>query len=79
MNLKNCKREINKKNLLAKNSNNQVESRSDVYGNIFCTSMKKEANLSNLHHHEEKDTTKLFYINIHVKKTNIDALFDSGL
>jgi hypothetical protein len=35
-------------------------------------------NLSILHHQEEKEMTKLFHIKIQVKKTNIDALFDSG-
>jgi hypothetical protein len=34
--------------------------------------------MSSLHHQEEKDMTKLFHINIQVKKTKIDALFDYG-
>jgi hypothetical protein len=34
-------------------------------------------NLVSLYHQQEKDMTKLFHIKIHVKKTNIDALFDS--
>jgi hypothetical protein len=59
-------------------SSNQVESSSDVDENIFCTSMQKEVNLSILHHQEEKEMTKLFHIKIQVKKTKIDALFDSG-
>jgi hypothetical protein len=51
---------------------------SDVDENIVCTSVQKEVNLSILHHQEEKEMTKLFHINIQVKKTKIDALFDSG-
>jgi len=35
-------------------------------------------NLSNLHHREEKEMTKLFHIKIQVKETKIDALFDFG-
>jgi hypothetical protein len=35
-------------------------------------------NLSILHHHEDKDMTKLFHIKIQVKKTKIDALFNSS-
>jgi hypothetical protein len=46
--------------------------------NIFNTSMQKEVNLSSLHHHEEKEMTKLFHIKIHVKKTKIDVLFNFG-
>jgi hypothetical protein len=67
-----------KKNLLATDSSNQVESSSDVDENIVCTYVQKEVNLSSLHHQEEKEMTKLFHIKIHVKKTKIDALFDSG-
>ena len=33
--------------------------------------------MSSLHHQEEKEMTKLFHIKIQVKKTKIDALFDS--
>jgi hypothetical protein len=39
--------------------------------------VQKEVDLSSLHHHEEKDTTKLFHIKSNVKKTNIDSPFDS--
>jgi hypothetical protein len=46
--------------------------------NIVYTSVQKEVNLSSLHHQEEKEMTKLFHIKIQVKKTKIDALFDSG-
>jgi hypothetical protein len=35
-------------------------------------------NLSILHHQEEKEMTEIFHINIQVKTTKIDALFDSG-
>jgi hypothetical protein len=35
-------------------------------------------NLGSLHHEEEKEMTKLFHIKIRVKKTKIDALFDSS-
>jgi hypothetical protein len=44
--------------------------------NIFYTYVNKEVNLSILHHQEE-EMTKLFHINIQVKKTKIDAMFDS--
>jgi hypothetical protein len=50
MNLKNRKKNEKKKNLLATDSRNHVESSSDVDENIVCTSMKKEVNLSSLHH-----------------------------
>ena len=39
--------------------------------------MQKEVNLSSLYHKEE-EMEKLFHINIHAKKTKVDALFDSG-
>jgi hypothetical protein len=44
---------------------------------IVCTSMLKEVNLSSLHHQEENEMTKVFHINIWVKKAKIDALFES--
>jgi hypothetical protein len=78
LNPKNRKKEGKKKNLLAKDSSNQVESSSDVDGNIVCTSMQKEVNLSNLHHQEEKEMNKLFHIKIQVKKTKIDVMLDSS-
>jgi hypothetical protein len=40
--------------------------------------MKKEVNLTSLHHHEEKEMNKLFHIKIQVKKTKKNALFDSS-
>jgi hypothetical protein len=39
-----------KKNLIAKDSSNHVESRSDVDDNIVCTHVQKDVNLSSLHH-----------------------------
>jgi hypothetical protein len=51
---------------------------SDVYGNIVFTLVQKEVNLSSLHHHEEKEMTKLFHIKILVKKTKMDTMFDSS-
>jgi hypothetical protein len=45
--------------------------------NIVCTSMQKKVNLSILDHQEEKEMTKILHIKIQVKKTKIDALFDS--
>ena len=57
---------------------NQIESSFDVDEKIVYTSMQKEVKLSSLHHKEEKEMTKLFHINIQVKKTKIDAMFDSG-
>jgi hypothetical protein len=78
LNPKNCKKEGKKKNLLTKDSNNQIEIILDVDDNILCTSVQKEVNLSILHHHEEKYMTKLFHIKIQVKNTKIYALFNSG-
>jgi hypothetical protein len=75
---KNHKKDAKKKNLLAMDSSNQVERNSDVDENIFYTSVQKEVNLSSLHHQEEKEMTKLFHIKIQVKKTKIDAMFNSG-
>jgi hypothetical protein len=44
---------------------------------IVCTFMQdQEVNLSILHHKEEKEMKKLFYINIQIKNTKVDALFD---
>ena len=59
-------------------SRNQVERNSDVDDNIVHISVQKEVNLSSLQQQEEKEMTKLFHIKIKLKKTNIDALFDSG-
>jgi hypothetical protein len=78
LNLKNHKKEVKKNNILAIDSSNRVESSSEVDDNIVYTTMQKEVNLSSLHHYEEKEMTKLFHIRIQVKKTNIDAMFDSG-
>jgi len=61
---KNYKNGIKKKNLLAIGSSNPVESSSDVDENILCTSMQKEVNLISLHHHKDKDMTKLFHTKI---------------
>jgi hypothetical protein len=66
------------KNILATDSSNQVEISSDVDANIVCTYVQKEVNLSILHHQEEKEMTNLFHSKIHVKKTEIDAMFESG-
>ena len=78
LNPKNKKKDKKKKNLLATDSRNQVESNSNVNEMIVCTSVQKEVNLSSLQQQEEKEITKLFHIRIQVKKTKIDALFDSG-
>jgi hypothetical protein len=77
LNLKNRNKEAKKKNLLATNSINRVESSSDVDEKIVNTSMNKGVNLISLHHQEEKEMTKLFHIKIQVKKTKIDDMFDS--
>ena len=78
VNPKNKKKDNKKKNLMATDSSNQVERSSDVDEKIVCTSVQKEVNLSSLQQQEEKEMTKLFHIKIQVKKTKIDALFDSG-
>jgi hypothetical protein len=74
----NHKKDGNKKNRLHINSRNKVESIMDMDENVFCTYVEKDANLSSLHDQEEKELTKIFHINIHVNKTTINALFDSG-
>jgi hypothetical protein len=38
--------------------------------------MKDVVNLSNFNPKEEKDMTKVFLVNIWVKKTKVDSLFD---
>jgi hypothetical protein len=78
MNPNNYKKDGKKKNLLATDSSNHIESSYDVDENIVCTSVQKEVNLSILHHQEEKDMTKLLHVKIQAKKTKIDALFDFG-
>jgi ribosome-binding ATPase YchF (GTP1/OBG family) len=78
LNLKNRKKDAKKNNILTMDLRNQVESSFDVDEKIVCTSMQKEVKLSSLHHQEEKEMTKLFHINIQVKKTKIDALFKYG-
>jgi hypothetical protein len=45
---------------------------------IVCTLVQKEVNLSSLHNKEEKEITKLFHIKVQIKKTKVDALFNSG-
>jgi hypothetical protein len=78
MNLKNHKKDRKKNNLLSIDSRNQVESSSNFDENIVCTSMQKEVNINILHSQEDKEMTKIFCIKIKVKKTEIDAMFDSG-
>jgi Mg2+/Co2+ transporter CorC len=77
LNPKNHTKDAKKKNLLDMNSRNYVESSFDVDENIVRTSVQNDVNMSILHHQEEKDMTKLVHINIQVKKTKIDTLFDS--
>jgi len=55
-----------------------LETNLDVDDKIIYTLVQKEVNLSILHHKEYKDITKIFYINIHVKKTKVDSLFISS-
>jgi hypothetical protein len=76
LNPKKRKKDVEKKNLLGKDSSNQLERNSDVDEKIGCTSMQKEVNLSSLHHKGEEKMTKLFHIKMQVKKTKVDALFD---
>jgi hypothetical protein len=78
LNPKNHKKDAKKNNLLGTNLGNQVESNLDVDENIFCTSVKKDVNLSILHHKEDKEMTKLFHIKIQVKNTKVYSLFDFG-
>jgi hypothetical protein len=64
MNPKNHKKDSKKKNLLATNSSNLVESNLDMDENVFKASMQNEVNISSLHHEEEKEMNKLFHIMI---------------
>jgi hypothetical protein len=75
---KKCKKDAKKKNLLATDSRNQVESSPNVDENIAYSSVQKEVNFSSLHQKEEKDMKKLFHITIHIKSTKVDALLDFG-
>jgi hypothetical protein len=78
LNPNNYKKDANKKKLLAMDSSNQVESSLDMDEKIVCTSMQKEVNMSIRHHKEEMEMTKIFHINIQVKKTKVDTLFNSN-
>ena len=78
LNPKNKKKDNNKKIPMATDSSNQVKSNSNVDEKIICKLMQEEVNLSSLQEWEEKEMAKLFHINILVKKTKIDAMFDSG-
>jgi len=64
LNPKNKKKDDKKKNLMATNLRNQVESSSDVDEKIVCKSVQKEVNLSSLRQQEKKEMTKLFHIKI---------------
>ena len=78
LNPKKKKKDNKKKNLMATNSSSQVERSSDMVEKIMYTSMQKEVNPSSLQQQKEKEMTKLFHVKIQVKKTKIDAMFDSG-
>ena len=45
--------------------------------NISYNLMKKEVNMSIIHHKEDKKITKLFCIMIQVKDTKVYTLFDT--
>jgi len=64
LNPKNCKKNAKKKNLLGMDLGNLVERSLNVDENIVCTLVRKEVNLSILHHKEEKDMKKILHINI---------------
>jgi hypothetical protein len=72
LNPKNLKKDTKKKNTLGMDLANLVERILDVDENM------KEVNISSLHHMEEKEMKKIFHIKIQVKKTKIDALFNSS-
>ena len=78
LNPKSCKKDSKKKNLLSKDSSNQIESNSNVDENVVFTIMQNEVNLSSLDRKEEKGMTKLFHISIQVNKIKVVSLFDSG-
>jgi len=54
LNQKNENKDNKKKNLMATDSRNQVESSLDMDERIVCTSVQKEVNLSSLQQYEEK-------------------------
>jgi len=74
----NCK-EAKKKNMLSMDLSNQVGSNSYVDKKIVCTIMQREVNMSSLHPKEENEMKRIIHINIQVKKTKVDTLFNSNL
>jgi len=56
----------------------QVDKTSDLEGNINWTNIQKEVALVGCNYKEEKVMTKLFFIKMHMKKSKVDCLFDSG-
>jgi len=69
---------VKKKNLTSIDSRNHVERNSNIDENIFCTTMKKEVDLSSLHHKEDKEMNKHFHIEIQDKNAKVDELFYYG-
>jgi hypothetical protein len=63
--------------MLAIDSINQVAKNLDIDENIVQTKIKNDVSLSIIHSKEENEMSKLFHIKIWVKKTKVDALFDS--
>jgi hypothetical protein len=59
-------------------SRNLVESNSGEDENFVYNTKQKEVKLSSHHHKVKKEMTKLLCIKIQVKKTKVDALFDSA-
>ena len=78
LNPMNCKKDAKKKNLLAMDSSQRLEKKSNVDESIVYTFLKIEVDLNTLHHKEEKEMTNLFDVNIQVKNIEFDALFDSN-
>jgi hypothetical protein len=54
----------------------EIEINSNVKEKIVCTTVSKEVNLCGLHHKQNKKMTKIFCIEIQIKRNKVDAIFD---
>lgn len=78
LNSNNHKKDAKKKNMLTKDLGNELERNLDVDEKIVCTIVQKGMNLNILYHNEDKEMKKLSHIKVQVKKTHVDAPFDSS-
>jgi hypothetical protein len=63
--------------MLGLDSGNQVENNAVVDEKIAYTIVHRKVVMRSLDHNEEKEMTKLLHIIIQVKKTKVDAIYDS--